>query len=481
VTGREKMDGITRRTAIRARRRPGLPWTIVSTPALILLPVLLILLVGCDGPLGLPFTNVKRPDYNNPVDPESRVLLSEILPFIPDPDFRSAIQNTGAIYNTDVRYLNVTLSTASPSIAGIQYIPALDFLYIQATSGALDFVPMTGHARLNRLEVDGLNTASIRSIPNLASLRSLAVRGAFETFSLGDISTVGIEELDVSNSSPTSFFTTLNGIGKFSRLQRLNIINTSVPSSELSTELTNVASTLRELRVDDPEVYDFIGLYPVLDFIGFDITTAVGLDHPTLAASNMLQIASNGPFRGLGFYSIGPDFASLTNLTGSGITELELAYATAPNIDVSEVSSLALRRLDVSNASAIANIVLLPFNLEEVRLVGSQVGDAELTGIAQNLPNLRHLDLSDTSTPVAFTTLLPISQNSVNMQRLEEIRVVNAINIPADSFTNGIPELSVLPNVRYMDVSGTGAAADPVASGINDLITATNGRVFVEY
>ncbi|MFW5643007.1 MAG: hypothetical protein ACOCYQ_03175 [Alkalispirochaeta sp.] len=446
------------------------------------LPLLLVLLVGCDDPLTLPFTQVERPDYNNPVDPESRVLISEILSLVPDTNFRNVIQQAaerqGAIYNTELQDLWVDLSALSvASIDGIQYLPELTSFGIGPGGGLVfDFSPLAGHTRLEWFNAHEFDVTSIRTVPEIPTLRAFRIPGTLGVFTLDDIKSTRITELDVSSSTG---FSTVSGIGKFSRLRWLDLRGSSVPASELSTELTKVAATLEELRIGPISNFSFLGSYPSLVFFGVEI-------NGTLFGTIMTEISSYGPFRGLGFYGV-TSFDALSNLSGSGISELELHFSGTPTLTGTQLSLLALRRLNVYGASTFTLMSDLPTTIENLEIRSTLLSDTEVAGIASTLFNLRRLDLSDddpgTTPNPSYSTLLPLSTNAGTMQNLEEVIVRN---VPLDSSgtVNGIPELAVLPNLRLLDVTRDESVFGPwdtTTSGINDLINATNEQVSVEY
>lgn len=459
--------------SIHLKNRPAssvlLSMSLLRFAALLLVTISLF---GCDGPLGLPFTNVDRPEYNNPVDPESRVLLTEILPLIPDANFRAIVQNTGAVYNSDVRSLWVDSVSGVSSIEGIKYLPALDSLEIDYPGVSIDFSPLSGHARLQRLRAsNGFAFSDIATIPVVGTLSSLDISGTTGTWTLTDLPALPLLELRVSSTN----LSTLSGITRFPKLRTLDISSTAVPGGELSTELVAIAGTLRDLRVNSQASYSFLGSLTALEFFGVELG---GTD---LLGTAMTEIASYGPFEGLSFRGINA-LDPLSNLSGSGVEDLELAFVTPMNLVGTDFSGFNLRRLAVENVTTLTSIPSLPSTISELEVRSAALTNVEIADIASSFPELRRLDVSDGEPAVApdpsFDTLISFSTYASLLQNLEEIIARDTV-ITALSTSNGIPELSVLPNLRFVDLGGTPAAGDPVGSGINALINNTNGRVDV--
>lgn len=425
----------------------------------------IVTLAGCDGPLRLPFTTVDRPEFTNPVDPESPIPIEQILPLIPDAAFRNAVENTGAVYNTDIDWLSISLIDGITSIEGVQYLPRLtDFSVDAGGGGSLDFSPLSGHAVLRWLGAFGFSASDIRTITDIPPLEGLDLNGTVGAITLDDIRISTIAELTVNGTN----LTTLDGIERFSRLRRLEI-GAGVPETEFS-KLQSVAGTLETLRIGvEPANLAFLGTLPNLSRFGLPATD--------LTNTLMSDIAVYGPFVGLSF-DVSTIPGTLATLSSTGISELRISAGGSAVVDLTQLSTISLRRLDVDNTSgAITGINTLSTDIEELSLINVFLIDGNLDTIASRFTQLRRLDVSEN----AFTTLNPLSVYSGVMSNLEELSVRNDNTISTDKLTNGIPELAQLPNLYYVNLTGTAVGANPTTLGITDLINNTNGRVFVEY
>jgi hypothetical protein len=449
------------------------------------LPALLVLLSlslsGCDMTLGNPFAPVKRPDYNNPVDPESRVPIADILPLIPDAQLRQAITDTGAVYNSDIYHFYLDAFTYNVlDLTGIQYLAAMEEFWIEHDTGNYDLslAPLAGHARVRSLGLRGITENTVTSIPIIPTLRRLELDDVFEnTFSLNSVPRLPLQELIVRD---VDVFT-IDGIGRFPGLLSLDISGTGLDAAnglqaEIETYLTELSSSLRSLKTKDvsptgfvPTSYTWLSLFPNLDFYGIEL----GIPGNPLDSVLTQTIASYGPFNGIGFYQISSIAAgALSELAVAGISELEVD-PSGNDFPANDIAILSLTRLHVSGAGVMVSPESLPTTIEDLTIMSTEIDETLLWAVASRLSNLRRFDLNESTTPVPIS-LYPFSDNAGTMGNLQELWLNNVFDIEPDKSLNGVPELAQLRRLRYVNLSGTGVG------GINDLITNSFGRIFVE-
>lgn len=434
----------------------------------------ILLANGCE----FPFSTVERPDFDNPVDPESRVPIEEVIALIeaensnPNP-LVQAILDSGARYNTDIEELWFWYGDHPVSdLTGIVYLPRLRRFALQDGMGAgsVSLAGFVGHTGIQEIEVTGFDPAVAQSIPPLPNLRRLDISGTTGTgvnFSLMYEQT--LDEL-IARDAGISTLANIERLGPIKRVDIRGAGNTYT-DDDLMNELVALADSLEMVRSTAPiSIGSFIASYPNLSGFGFEFTMGETLDEATLSL-----VAGYPRITFIGFYGFST-IASLSPLAGSGVEELELHQGGGgPNIDVSPLSNTPLRRINLSEFAAIAGISTLPATVEDIAFINSGLSETngELDVIASTFPVLRFLDISHN---IDVESLLPISQYASTMINLEEIRAdqgyfgaapPDPYGIDSDTLTNGIAELGVLPELRFLSLRNTRAAYEYSVNGID--------------
>lgn len=422
-------------------------------------------LAGCD----LPFSEVERPSFDNPMDPNAHVPIEDVIARIqvensnPVP-LVEAILAHGARYNTDVEELWLRYTDFPVTdLTGVLYLPRMRrfSLWNDSAGGNVLFTGFLGHQAIEEIEAIGFEPSVVQSIPPLPGLRRLDVS---ETIGTGvDFSLMyeqNLEELIARDAGIDS----LAGIERLGSLKTVDIrgVANSYTDDDLMNELIALADSLEMIRSTAPiSIGSFIASYPVLTGFGFEFTSGEALDATILGL-----VAGYSRIEAVGFYGFST-VTGLEHLSSSGIVELELHQGGGgPGIDVSPLSNLPLRRINLSSFSSIVGIESLPTSVEEISFIDVGLSDTngELQVLASTFPSLRFLDISRN---IQIQTLLPLSNNAATLVHLEEFRAdqdhvgvapPDPYGIGDDRFANGIMELSALSGLRFLSLRNSRAA-----------------------
>ena len=443
--------------------------------------VVLLLGSGCRWP----FSEVDRPSFANPVDPDSRIPIETVIERIetenddPEPLVR-AILATRARYNTDVTQLWFDHSS-DPIVdtTGVVYLPRLERSYFFNGGGSttLNLSGFRGHVGLEELYVYGFDPFVLGTLPPLSKLRKLDLSSTTGV-DFNAMYEQSLEELVAMEAGIVS----LDGIERLGPIKILDIRGTNTyPDSEFTSVLPLLADSLEVLRSRVPGTgITFLDALPNLTGIGFEIGGA-------LTEAFMEELLAYDRITLFGAYGMG-SIESLNPIVESGIAELELhRYAAGGALDLSALSSMSLRRVNVSKFTAPTGLGSLPDTLEEVEFIDTGFTDAgrQLDTIAASLPNVRRLDLSRNP---GITSLAPIAAHATTMANLEEIRVEQEEwgGAPDPSYgltditpANGIASLTALTKLRVLSIRNSYAAyrftLDNVDIGISALWRAFDG------